>query len=110
MIEIFIRRNKQGHISSFSVSGHAGYAEHGEDIVCAGVSALAQTGVLGLTQVLGIKADCRQQAGELACVWPDLEPETQAKAAVLLETILLGFIAIRENYAPYVRIHDSKEV
>ena len=28
---------------SITISGHAGYAEHGKDIVCAGVSMLIQT-------------------------------------------------------------------
>jgi uncharacterized protein len=30
------------------VRGHAGYAEHGKDIVCAGVSAITQAAILGL--------------------------------------------------------------
>lgn len=29
--------------AGFTVTGHANYAEHGRDIVCAGVSALAQS-------------------------------------------------------------------
>ena len=39
MIEITIDRKKL----SIRVSGHAGYAEKGKDIICAGVSALVQT-------------------------------------------------------------------
>jgi uncharacterized protein YsxB (DUF464 family) len=33
------------------VKGHAGYAPHGQDIVCAAVSAILQTAVLGLESV-----------------------------------------------------------
>ncbi len=33
------------------VSGHADYAEKGKDIVCAGVSAIVQTAVLGLQAI-----------------------------------------------------------
>ena len=31
-------RGENGRLISFEVSGHAGYAEAGEDIVCAGIS------------------------------------------------------------------------
>lgn len=37
MIDISIRRD------GITISGHAGYAPAGQDIVCAGVSALTQT-------------------------------------------------------------------
>ncbi len=33
-------------IQGFSVEGHAGFAPEGEDIYCAGVSAIAQTTLL----------------------------------------------------------------
>lgn len=37
---IRVRYEKDGEMHTLSVNGHAGYAEKGEDIVCAGVSAL----------------------------------------------------------------------
>ena len=36
-----------GHII-IDVNGHANYNEYGKDIVCAGVSAIVQTTILGL--------------------------------------------------------------
>lgn len=33
------------------VKGHAGYAPHGQDIVCAAVSAILQTAVLGIESI-----------------------------------------------------------
>ena len=48
MIEIDIYEERDGRISAFSVHGHSGTAPKGRDIVCAGVSALAQTALLGL--------------------------------------------------------------
>lgn len=38
MIDIQYERSDEGH--ALSITGHAGYAAHGEDIVCAGVSAI----------------------------------------------------------------------
>ena len=36
---------------SIKTTGHANYAPYGEDIVCAGVSAILQTAVLGLENI-----------------------------------------------------------
>ena len=36
----------------FSAKGHAGYADAGEDIVCAAISALTQATEYGLTEVI----------------------------------------------------------
>ena len=43
-----------GKILSVEASGHTGYAESGEDIVCAALSAIIQTAALGLTEVAKI--------------------------------------------------------
>ena len=55
MIRISVVRDRRGDIVGWSVSGHSGFAPRGEDIVCAGVSAIVQTTLLGL-----------QNAGECA--------------------------------------------
>ena len=50
-------------IVAFTITGHAGYAAPGQDIYCAGVSAIAQTAVLGLARALINRpsgADCRR--------------------------------------------------
>lgn len=39
MIKVKIK-NSNGYIEYLKVSGHAEYAEHGKDLVCAGVSAI----------------------------------------------------------------------
>ena len=41
MIKVTINRTESGLIQSFTMSGHADFAEHGQDIVCAGVSAVS---------------------------------------------------------------------
>ena len=45
-----LRRN--GRTAGFSVSGHAGYADSGKDIVCAAVSSAVQLTANGITVVL----------------------------------------------------------
>ena len=43
MVSIGIQRNSDGRLVGCHMSGHAGYDEHGFDIVCAAVSALSAT-------------------------------------------------------------------
>ena len=43
MIQVTISKGLMNNPTSIKVSGHAGYAEHGKDIVCASVSMLLQS-------------------------------------------------------------------
>ena len=50
-------------ITGFSVKGHAGYAEEGSDIVCAGISALVTTIDQALVRLVGLKLTEREGDG-----------------------------------------------
>ena len=41
MIKVIIKRDKDKVAKGIEISGHAGYAEYGQDIICAAVSVLA---------------------------------------------------------------------
>ena len=43
---------EQGIPVGFELTGHADQGAYGEDIVCAGISAITQTALLGITDVL----------------------------------------------------------
>ena len=51
MIEINVLR-KEGELTGYEVKGHAEYADEGEDIVCAAISVLAQTGIFSLNSLI----------------------------------------------------------
>ena len=50
-------------ITGFSVKGHAGYAEEGSDIVCAGISALVTTIDQALVRLVGLSLTEREGDG-----------------------------------------------
>ena len=54
MIEVKIFKSGKS-IEAIEISGHANYAPGKEDIVCAAVSTLFQSLVIGLNDVLGVK-------------------------------------------------------
>lgn len=51
---VFYKKN--GLFVGFDVSGHAGYAESGSDVVCSAVSSAVMLGANIITEGLGIKA------------------------------------------------------
>ena len=55
MVQVDICKDKQGMITGYKVSGHAGFAEEGMDIICSAVSALTQAPLLGLERHLKLK-------------------------------------------------------
>ena len=101
MIEIRVFSKSDGKISGFSVTGHSGTAERGQDIVCAGVSSLTQTALLGIMEYLHREVDYDVASGKLLvklrCVPDDL---TEA----ILQSMLLGLMEIQKLSPEAVRI------
>ena len=105
MIKIKIFRQSDGKISGFSVTGHAGTAEYGQDIVCAAVSALAQTALLGVGKHLHRKLEYKVASGDLYMKLKD-EPDDLTEA--ILETMILGFLEIENINPQSVRISEHR--
>ncbi|NLT20289.1 MAG: ribosomal-processing cysteine protease Prp [Syntrophomonadaceae bacterium] len=92
-------------IKQFAVKGHAGFAEAGEDIYCAGVSAITQTALLGLLEHLSDKPDYKLENGFLTVTLPaDLSPNDQEKAQIILSTMEKGLLSIEQGYADYLKV------
>jgi len=109
-ILVVFRQNAAGALLGFQVSGHADYAQWGNDIVCAAVSALAQTTALGLQQAVGLgeRLHLETRPGFLDCRLPQgLARDEKEKAALLLQTLRAGLLAVAESYAGYVQVQDQ---
>lgn len=103
MVTVVVERDGKGLLSGFSVSGHAGFAEAGRDIVCAAVSAIAQTAVLGLQRFGGKGLSCVIEPGRLSCRWS--VPIKQFEPAwYIVETMLLGLGDIAQEHPGHVRL------
>ena len=101
MIEIEIYEEKDGRISAFSVHGHSGLAPKGRDIVCAGVSTLAQTALLGLGRHLHREIDYHiDPSGDLHM---ELKDAPDDFTATILRTMRMGIEEIEKLYPDAVR-------
>lgn len=99
---------KQGQIVSISCKGHSGYANHGEDIVCAAASVLMQTAVNSMHVVAGIEFMIFESEDSTAYMYLELPrniSEDQAfKAQIIFQTVLTGFQGIAEAYPNNIRL------
>ena len=105
MINIEIVRSSDQSMVGFSVTGHAGTAPHGQDIVCAGISALTQTAVLGLDRQLKKKIHVKIASGNLKM---NLLDKPDALTNAVLETMLIGLTEIGNLNPQSVRILERR--
>lgn len=105
MVTVKIYRDRDNRITKFQVSGHAGFDREGRDIVCAGVSMVAQTAVVGLINHLHQQPRFDKEKGRLECELPSgLKVEEQEKAQVILTTMEAGIMALEASYPGYVKV------
>ncbi|WP_433743412.1 ribosomal-processing cysteine protease Prp [Falsibacillus pallidus] len=107
MIKVKINRSPDGRISSFSMKGHADFAEHGSDIVCAGASAVsfgAINSVFALTNAEPI-IDQSSDGGFLSCSIPDdLSEEEDKQVQLLLKGMVVSLQTIERDYRKYIKL------
>ena len=103
MTEIKIQK-KKGHIVKVYAQEHTGYGVEGEDIVCAGLSSIIQTAILGIMRVAGINAKVRIDAKEalIDLELPDLNEEDRHNADMILETMLCGIADYYEGFSDFI--------
>ena len=110
MVKVQLTRNEQNDIVAYRVEGHANSGAYGKDIVCASISVLAQTMILGIDRILEKEPDWSMDHGSLICRVPDqISHDQRQQINTLLETMLLGLENIRTQYPESICI-EIKEV
>ncbi len=102
----FLKRS-DGALLGYRANGHSGYAESGADIVCAAISALTQTTLNGLKNVLKAPVMFDQDddgAFIEAILTPEASEDQIRQAQLLLVTLLEGLQAIQREYPRNLRI------
>ncbi len=103
-----VQRNEQNRPVSVEIRGHALFAGHGKDIVCAAVSMLVQTVIFALEDLLELKPSVRMAEGYLLLSRPEkLEQEREEKYYLLVETMLLGLQETARAYAANVTYREE---
>ena len=104
MISAILYQGKEGY-TACRITGHSGQAEAGRDIVCAAVSILGCTCVNALESVCGIVPEITENdAGVLEFQLPELEPEDNAKAQILMGALKQGLTDLADSYPQNVTL------
>jgi len=80
----------------FEISGHAGYAHHGEDIVCAAVSVLSLNTANALSELTSNQVDIQMNEDGYLQV---MAKELDSYGELLLDAFALGILNIYNDYS-----------
>jgi len=108
MLRVTFYEDSRQRLSSFVAEGHTELAAHGEDIVCAAVSAILQAARLGLETHAQLQLSVRQRSGDMDLRVPEAAREREDVRAIL-GTALLACEAIAAQYPLAVRVRRETE-
>ena len=94
MIAVSVRKD------GITVSGHAGYAETGKDIVCAGVTALTQTLIRSMEDLTRDVIEYEISPGRADIHYGNLSEEGK----ILMDSFFIGVCLIANEFPGYVQI------
>jgi uncharacterized protein YsxB (DUF464 family) len=116
MIRVRLLAAEDGRLSGFAVQGHAHYAEAGYDIVCAGVSALAQTAESALEKYLSRAPVVETSPGRedprfrVKVLLPgQLSAADRRAAEIILGTLELGLQMMAKEYGSYISLRRCRD-
>ena len=101
MTRVTIYKNVKKECVGFRVFGHAGYAEEGEDIVCAAIS------ILTINTMNSIEAFTEEEFyttsnEEEGYIEYRVSDRPSKEATLLLNSMILGLESMVENYDDYI--------
>ncbi len=109
MICITVFENQAKEYTAFQCMGHAEYAEPGQDIVCAAVSALVINAINSVEQLVCDKFKLTTEK-ESGLIDFSLEDGYSQDALLLIRSLVLGLQGIQKSYGTEYMMLIFKEV
>ena len=105
MINVIVIKENQT-IKTIEATGHSGYAEEGQDIVCSAVSTLMETLANGLTEIVKANAIVKVDAEipVLSVTLNETDKEKCKLAQVLMSSTLLGLKGVSSGFSKFIKI------
>lgn len=105
MTRVCFERDAEGLLSSVDILGHAGYAEEGEDIVCAAITSAIQLTHILLEDVLRLRiATVVEQEG--AHIHIDLPDGSRIAGQDALRALQTHYSEMQENYSEFIEVTE----
>lgn len=105
MINVIIEERVDGRIQSFEMTGHADYAPHGKDLVCAGASAVSFGAVNAIIALTGRTPKIQQgsDGGFLKVEFPE-DDEQEEAIQLIVRAMIVSLQTIERDYGEHIRI------
>ena len=100
---VFQKQN--GKIFNCSIKGHAGYAENGQDVVCAAVSSAVQLTANLITECFQEQANISAENNEIKIC---LKQPKIGNGAAILDGLFVHLQCISEEYPDNIKIQISE--
>ena len=109
MINVTVLVDSKQNYTGITMLGHAGYADEGEDIVCAGISALVINTInsIGLFTDEPCETDADEDDGEIRLRFTS---PAGHDAGLLMQSLVLGLQGIQNTYGNDYIILNFREV
>lgn len=98
-----------GCIRSVELSGHAGYAEQGEDIVCAAISSTLDLTSCFLEDILGLQlqTEVDENSGRILLTLPEqMESEDAIQAQNAMSALMVYYINLGVRYPDFIEVME----
>ncbi|WP_202710647.1 ribosomal-processing cysteine protease Prp [Sporosalibacterium faouarense] len=110
MTRVSIFKDNNGNVLKYIVEGHSGFAQSGEDIVCAAISILAHTTYASIIKVCNIPEEdvfikvCDED-GYFELSIPDyIDNDMLDKAQTVFQVMEVGMKQLLEVYPKYITL------
>ena len=103
-------RSEGGRITGFDSQGHSGYAEEGEDIVCAGITSAIRLVEATINDVLGLAASVkvREEDAFISLRLPGgLGQTAESTCQALLAGLMLYFTQLHDEYPENIEVLED---
>ena len=109
MIKITVNKEQSGRIHSFEMTGHANFADHGKDLVCAGASAVSFGAVNAIISLTGKTPEIHQgsDGGYLNVILP-ISPAEDHDIQLIVQAMIVSLQTIEQDYGQHIKIIFKK--
>ena len=94
-------------VTGFEVRGHSGYAQEGEDIVCAAVTSAVRLVECAVNDVLGLEASVKvkEQDASISLKLPNgLGQTNESTCQTLLVALMVHLVQLAEEYPDNITV------
>jgi uncharacterized protein YsxB (DUF464 family) len=107
VLEVTFYRDDHDRFAGLSAHGHADFAEYGQDIVCAAVSAILQAARLGLEHFGGGALAASQEPGAFAVIVDESRRDVESVQAIVV-TAELAVTQVGRRFPEHVSLRRER--